>query len=659
MFLSLRTDLQRVDDPVPPTGLPDPMARATCPATRDHGPWRAGRATATLIAMWTHRAVVSSLLAVAGLAGLVGAAADGYAAALAASGEVLTTSERMPLALALGATLVGLGWALAGALLAWLRPGNLVGWVLLVVGTLAQLSVSEESVAAAGWWGPAAADGDWTARPVGLVLTLVGGWSIMTMLGVLPAIYPDGRRPSGHWRWPMLAVAAGALLFQVQWALSQPTLTGGVDPAASGAEAAAENAGLIRLVPVTVFLVGAVALWALAAASMFRSPAPRRQQLGWLLGSVVVILVANSLGDSLSLQVAQIASLYLLPLSIALALLRYRLLGIDASPRADPLRSVAEIGSHVTSGDDPELLGAVLASVRRSVDAPGALVRDAGGQVLSASGDPGRPGLICDLAVGGVPVGQLEVSHRWSGDRFTPRDERLLRTLAAQVAAVIHTQRLGEELEAQRDAARAARTHERERLRRELHDGLGPALTGIGLGLSGLEDAVRSDHVERAQEIAAVLRQEVGGTVTEVRRIIDDLHPASLEENGFAEAIRQRVTSVAANLPVSVRIGHLLELPPQVEQAAYRVVGEAVANAARHANPTAIAVCIDCDETGQLVIEVRDDGSGFDTAASTADGIGLPSMRARARELGGLLTIESSTAGTTVLCHVPIGIPVA
>ena len=74
--------------------------------------------------------------------------------------------------------------------------------------------------------------------------------------------------------------------------------------------------------------------------------------------------------------------------------------------------------------------------------------------------------------------------------------------------------------------------------------------------------------------------------------------------------------------------------------------------------PTAIAVGIDCDETGQLVIEVRDDGRGFDAAAPTT-GIGLTSMRARARELGGLLTIESSTAGTTVICHLPIGVPVA
>lgn len=595
--------------------------------------------------MWVPRVVVAALVATAVVAALSGAAAEGDG----------MSSASTPLVLALGGTLVGAGWAAAGALLAWLRPANAVGWVLLVVGALTQLSLSEEAAAAAGWLGTGPAAGDWTTRPVGLALTLVVGWAVMTMLGALPAIYPEGRLPSNSSAWPLILVAAGALLVQLHWVASQPSLVGVLAPGVSSPWPGAERWETVSLV---VFLAGSGTIWVLAAGRLTRSPSPRREQLGWLLGSVVLIIVANLTGGSLAAQVIQIASLYLLPLAICVALLRYRLMGVDATPRADPLRAVAEIGSHVSTSEDGALLPSVLAIVRRSVGSPGARLSDPSGRVIAISGNLTHPGFSTDLAVAGRPVGLLEVQARWPGDGFSAREERMLRSLATQLAAIIRSEALAEQLEAQRDSVMSARTVERERLRRDLHDGLGPALTGIGLGLSGLDDALGTGDTPRAREITGVLRQEVAGAVSEVRRVLDDLLPGAVETMGLVEAVRRHVATTASTLPVEVVVGRVPPLPAKVEQAAYRVVAEAVANATRHADATRLQVRVNLDDEDRLVAQVMDDGRGFDPCDPPQRGIGLASMHRRAEELGGRLTVDSSATGTTVRLVVPAEVPV-
>lgn len=597
--------------------------------------------------MWAVRATVVVSVLLTGVCGIVGAAAEGFAAAsIHAGAGPAASAPHQPLALAVAGTLVGLGWAVIGAILAWFRPANLVGWMLFTVGALTQFSMTEEAAARAGWLTENAVGVDWSGRPVGLVLSLAAGWAIMTMLGVLPAVYPDGRLPNlgWLWLWPAITVAVGAAFVQVQWFATE--VTGTVDTASP-------LAAVPVIVPTLVFFAGAATLWVMCVVRLFRSPPPKRQQLAWLLGSVVILLTLNLLGNSLFVQAAQILSLYVLPLAIAIALLRYQLLGIDAAPRADPMRTVAEIGSRVTSSEEDELLSAVLASVQRSVRAPGARVRDETGAVAASVGDPASSGFTADLAVGGVYVGILEVAARWPGDRYTAKDERMLRTLAPQIAAVVRSQRLTEQIEAQRDAVIDARLQERERLRRELHDGLGPALTGIGLGLEGLADAVVAEDVLRAQEIAGVLRGEIGVTVLEVRRVLDDLRPVALDEVGFAEAIRRSVVAVATTVPVDVSVGELPVLPVAVEQAAYRITGEAVTNAVRHAHALHLEVKVSATD-GRLTVQVCDDGIGFN-GATVSPGIGLASMRERARELGGELTISSMQAGgTTVILELPI-----
>jgi signal transduction histidine kinase len=593
--------------------------------------------------MWAARAVAVVATLLIGACGLAGAAAEGFAAAIAPGAGDAAASQQ-PLVLVLAGTLVGLGWCLVGAVLIWLRPANLVGWTLLLVGALTQLTMTESAGARAGWWGSAGAE-SWAGRPVGLALSVVAGWCILTMVGMLPAIYPDGRLSSRASAWPVIVVAIGAGLVQAE------SVTAEITGAAGDANQGAMTPGLIST---SVYIGGAVAVWAMCIVRLLRSPPPKRQQLAWLLGSIVVLVVVNLLGDALIVQVLQIASLFMLPVAIAIGLLRYRLLGIDAAPRADPFRTVAEIGSQVASTEEGELLGAVLASVQRSVGAPGARVLDESGAVAASVGTGATPGFTADLAVGGTRVGVLEVGARWPGARYGVRDERMLRALAAQIAAVVRAQRLTEQVEAQRDAVVDARMQERERLRRELHDGLGPALTGMALGLEGLADAVRGGDGERSLEIADVLRTEVATTVSDVRRVLDDLRPAALDEGGFADAMRRNVAAVAATVPVTVRIGELPVLPLAVERAAYRVAAEAVANAARHAHATRLHVDVGAAD-GRLSVRVEDDGIGFDRTDARR-GIGLASMHERAGELGGELSVTSAPGrGTTVCLLLPIG----
>ncbi|BDZ65397.1 hypothetical protein GCM10025877_23350 [Agromyces mangrovi Wang et al. 2018] len=572
------------------------------------------------------------------------ALAIGAAAALGVATGAGGSDPPTPLALTVASSTVALGWTCIGGVLAWMRPANAVGWMLVVVGALTQAAMTEAACAGAGWLGDAGAD-DYSGRPVGLALTLVGGWALLAMLGVLPAVYPEGRLPRRAWAWPVGVVVLGATLMQAQWLVVQfvPTSAGSwLDD-------------VLGTAPIVVYLGGAGVVWILSIVRLLRAPAPRRQQLAWLLGSVVLLLLVNVSGDSVAMQVLQVATLSLLPLAIAVGLLRYRLLGIDASPGADPMRTVAELGRRVAANEEGELLGAVLATVVRSVGAPGARLLDEHGGVAATVGDLRATGFSAELAVGGVPVGTLQVATRWPGDRYTTREERMLRALAAQLAAVVRAQHLTEQVEAQRDAGARARDVERERVRHDLHDGLGPSLTGIRLGLDGAADAIRASEPARAGAIIDALRGEVTRAVEEVRRVLDDLRPAALDERGLAEGLRRSLASIAPGVDVELHAEPVDAVPLEVEQAAYRIANEAVANAVRHGGATRIVVELASDHAG-LVMQVSDDGCGFD-ATTPGSGIGLASMHDRARRLGGSLGIRSSPDGTTVTLALPLPEP--
>jgi len=192
-----------------------------------------------------------------------------------------------------------------------------------------------------------------------------------------------------------------------------------------------------------------------------------------------------------------------------------------------------------------------------------------------------------------------------------------------------------------------AREEERRRLRRDLHDGLGPALAGLTLQV----DTVRNEvHDERADPHLLALRSGIQATVLDVRRIVEGLRPAALDDLGLAEAVRQLCAHT--ELPVSVEADDLPRLAAATEVAAYRIVQEALTNASRHAGARHGCVRLRTSP-GQLVVEVADDGCGVVTPRP--DGVGLGSMRSRAEEIGGTFELVAAPGqGTRVTARLPL-----
>jgi two-component system NarL family sensor kinase len=250
-------------------------------------------------------------------------------------------------------------------------------------------------------------------------------------------------------------------------------------------------------------------------------------------------------------------------------------------------------------------------------------------------------------------VGRLVVGTRSPGERLGPDDERLLADLARQAGPATHAVALREALDASRAGLVTAREEERRRLRRDLHDGLGPTLAGLTLGLDTARG--RSAGQPELLELLGRLKAETQRAVTDVRRIVYGLRPPALDEFGLIGSLREEVLRLQHEVPaLAVTLDatgeDLTDLPAAAEVACYRIVTEALTNVVRHARASRCAVRIQLDHG--LDVEVRDDGVGLPEGWRT--GVGIASMRERVAELGGTLVIEPCLPhGTRIAARLP------
>ncbi|SBT93457.1 Histidine kinase-, DNA gyrase B-, and HSP90-like ATPase [Streptomyces sp. DI166] len=184
---------------------------------------------------------------------------------------------------------------------------------------------------------------------------------------------------------------------------------------------------------------------------------------------------------------------------------------------------------------------------------------------------------------------------------------------------------------------------ERARLRRELHDGLGPSLSGIGLCAQALAELLDGSGTDTERALLDRIRAEVALATAEVRRLLDGLAPAALASHGLVEALRRHARSVSPATAVEIVESSLPNLPPPLEATAYRIVTEAVTNVVRHAGARHARVTL-AGRRRSLLIGVADDGRG---TGRVSPGVGLTSMRQRAEAAGGRFSLRSTPGGGT------------
>lgn len=326
--------------------------------------------------------------------------------------------------------------------------------------------------------------------------------------------------------------------------------------------------------------------------------------------------------------------------------------------RDDPVTVLYRLGRQLESSADPAVaLQAMPATVARSLNLPYAaleLTTAAGTEPLAQCGQPVGDVERFALAWQGETLGALVVSPRTHDGRLSKDDRRLLDQVVLQAGSAIQALQMTRQLQQSRQAIVLVREEERRRLRRELHDGLGPLLASQALTQDVVARRLEHDPAGAAA-LLQELKQQTQEAIRDIRRIVYDLRPPALDDLGLLEALhRLAQQSSADDLPVIIACAQPLPpLPAAVEVAAYRIAQEAITNSRRHAQPTRITLTLAiCD--GSLLESICDDGIGLPPGASP--GVGIRSMHERAAELGGTLTIQGAQGGgTCVHSSLPIG----
>jgi signal transduction histidine kinase len=295
------------------------------------------------------------------------------------------------------------------------------------------------------------------------------------------------------------------------------------------------------------------------------------------------------------------------------------------------------------------------------------LKRGDGFETAAHAGETVDGALRLPLVYGGETVGQLVLGLRAGEEEFADAERRLLEDLAHQIGASAHAAlmteasiRLSADLQRSRERLVEAREEERRRLRRDLHDGLGPQLSSQALTIDAVRALMRRDP-DAAEELLLELKADAQDAVADIRRLVYGLRPPALDDLGLLGALRETAEQYGTKgLRVSVELPKMLPpLSAAVEVAAYRIAQEALTNVSRHAGAHACTVSLTIDEPSTLRLEVRDDGIGIAgkrASAPTHAGVGLTSMRERASELGGSFLVEPLPEGGT-LVHARLPLP--
>ncbi|MEJ2864908.1 sensor histidine kinase [Actinomycetospora flava] len=658
----------------------------TTPVTRTDGP---GRRSA--VAAWALFAVVVLEVATA----VVGAAVAGVSLAEAVDGFVVTNIA------------IGLSCATAGVLIAWQRPRRALGWLLLAAG------VSQAATAAVAPLLDLGSQRAWAEpvlRTLDTVFVLAWPWSIALFLPLALFVFPDGLLPGRPWR----AIAAATVPASVLFALNVGTEPGQtVGPRTLRPWLVIEDYATLQPLWTISEILQVLTLIAAVTGLVVRyrrGDEQQRRQLLWLvlalLGMIAIVVPWGIFDAGPILQLLAIA---LVPAAMTIAVLRHQLLDIrlvlsrtvlyalltvgvvgvylalvavaDAvlrreganvlvtlliavgfnpvrvrlqrvvdralyGDRNDPVRALSLMGDRLRTGTGPD---DVLVAVAEALRLPHVAVRREG-VVTAAHGTEPSTTEVLPLRYRDEHVGDLVVGVRRGQGTLHQADRAALELLAVPLAVAVHATELSAQVQRSRAELVGAREEERRRLRRDLHDGLGPALTGIAFAADAAGNVLTTDP-PRAEALLRGLRAAAGEAIDDIRRLVHALRPPALDELGLVGALRRHVDGLGGDA-VTVTVhddGELPALSAAVEVAAYRIAVEAVTNAVRHAGPSRVDVRI--EDNGALELAITDDGR---SATTWDSGVGLASMRERVAELGGTLVAGPQAGGGRVSARLPL-----
>jgi signal transduction histidine kinase len=599
-----------------------------------------------------------------------------------------------------------------GALIVRYRPANSIGWLMCLAGLSEGICGAGREYLVFGALGHTAPGALWVGWFCDSLYTVA-----MATLPVMLVVFPTGRPANPGWRWvPRLmatAVAVGVPGF---------LLTGDGVVQLRGRSIHNPAAGVLpgalttsMAVTAQLLLVGGILAGFPAIVLRYRAASgAERQQLKWVAwsGSIMVVELISEVTINPIAPITGSLVTMVLAASVAIAVLRHRLLDIDVviartlifialtvlvgggyvgvvlligllvgepsnfgapliatavvalgfapvrqlvqrrverlvyGDRSNPYTVVTTLGRQLERTDPNTDVAALLSTVAQALKLPYVALMDATGELVAAVGTATAEVVRQELRYGGAEIGALLLGVR-NGSRSLDRKElQLVEDLAPHIAAAVHAMTLAGDLQRSRQRLVTAKEEERRRLRRDLHDGVGPRLAALGLKL----DAARLMVDGRPQDAAALIgavKGDIRSTLEDIRRLVYNLRPPALDELGLTGALRERADELdSSEAGGGVRFlvdgpDEIAALPAATEVAAFWIATEAMTNVVRHANARQCEVRLRVG--AELEIDVVDDGAGL--VGEWRPGIGTSSMAERASELGGCCTISPGGGG--------------
>lgn len=316
--------------------------------------------------------------------------------------------------------------------------------------------------------------------------------------------------------------------------------------------------------------------------------------------------------------------------------------------RQDPYAALVRLGNEFEANSTPDfVLDVIVHSVRDALRLPYVSLVWPNGKIAAESGSPRRDSSHVDVLYQGERIAELVLEFRDKEDEWSKEDLQVINDLVRQAGPAIHAVRLTQELKRSRQSLVTAREDERRRLRRDLHDGLGPEIAAFSFRVATARHLLRNDP-DQADSILLELQNEIRNAVDLIRQIVHNLRPPVLDEYGLGEAVGALVrTSQREDLRIKLNIPSPLPMfDAAVEVAAYRIIQEGLANITRHARASQVSLSLLLQEY-KLIVIIEDNGIGLPSIRRP--GVGLTSMRERVEELGGSFFMSGREEGGTLI----------